>query len=191
MRAIGFEERQSHALLKIQTTKDQHAFTKTIIASCVVGADGFNSFLRHALGSKRLYLGFDSVDALIVDFQHNKPDRDILRLTGDCQILNLKRPGHAGRWCGNLGSHCEYLRLPHKSREHLASDEDCWNLLSVWDLGPEDGYLQRKAIYIFEASLADKRHVGRTLLIGGVAHTMPLCLGQGMCSGLRNAFNLS
>ena len=63
MSAIGFEERESHALLKIQTTKDQHAFTKTIVASYVVGADGSNSFLRHAIGSKRLDLGFDPVDA--------------------------------------------------------------------------------------------------------------------------------
>lgn len=189
----GLEERDGSVLLTVRPSQDTTAAatTTTITAKYVIGTDGANSFIREAMGSKRHELGFEPTDNLIIDFEHFHPDRDIPELQGVYQIFDPKRPQHAGRWGGSSFSRFEYMRMPPESLEELQSEENCWKLLSRWGLGPEDGVMKRRAIHRFEASLTDKWRAGRAFLAGDSAHTMPPHLGQGMCSGLRDAFNLA
>lgn len=164
---------------------------RTIEASYVIGADGARSFVRAALGIERLDLGFRSLDQLVLDFEHNDHDVDLPQLPEVYQVLDVDRPLLAGRWSGSRHSRFEFAAKEGETREFLESDETCWNFLARWNITPADGRIDRRAVYSFESRLAQTWRVGRVLLIGDAAHTMPPFMGQGMCSGMRDAINLT
>lgn len=65
------------------------------------------------------------------------------------------------------------------------------NLREVYGIGEEDVDVYRQAVYPFEGKLAERWRVGRAFLAGDAAHVMTPFLGQGGCSGLRDAINLA
>lgn len=172
-------------------TEDARARPCIIDAAYVIGADGAGSFVRSAVGVERRDLGFSAMDHLVVDFEHNDPDRDLPQLPEVYQVLDVKRPSLAGRWNGGRWSRWEFAARDGESKEYLESDATVWNLLAEWGITQQDGTIKRRAVYSFESSLADTWRVGRVLLMGDAAHTMPPFMGQGMLSGIRDAVNLS
>ena len=59
------------------------------------------------------------------------------------------------------------------------------------DIHPKDGRFVRRTVYTFESYMTDRWRVGRAILVGNAVHKMPPFMGQRMCSGLRDAMNLS
>ncbi len=163
-------------------TLKQRRFT----ASWVIGCDGANSFVRTHVPTQLTDLGF-FFDWLIVDvIPHQTRTWDPANL----QICDPVRPatvvsGGPGRrrW--------EFMRMPGETIEDLNTEATAWRLLQPWHLDPANCTLERHAVYTFQAHWADLWRSGRLLLAGDSAHLMPPFAGQGMCSGIRDAANLS
>ncbi|MEC3975770.1 bifunctional 3-(3-hydroxy-phenyl)propionate/3-hydroxycinnamic acid hydroxylase [Amycolatopsis sp. H20-H5] len=164
---------------------------RTIRAGYVIGADGARSWVRTTLGIDRMDLGFPALDQLVIDLEHRDPDVHLPQLPEVYQVLDIERPLLAGRWSGPRHSRFEFAANNGESRAELVDEQRCWELLARWDITPEMGKIERRAVYTFESTLTSSWRQGRVLLAGDAAHTMPPFMGQGMCSGVRDAANLS
>jgi 3-(3-hydroxy-phenyl)propionate hydroxylase/flavoprotein hydroxylase len=166
---------------------------RTVTARYVIGVDGANSIVRESLGISQQDLGFEA-DWLVVDMLL-KPGltHSSLQIPAAGQYCNPKRPTTivpGGIQDGQVCRRWEFMRLPHESRPELESREAAWALLSQW-VKPDQAELVRHTVYNFRSLVADRWRVGRILLAGDAAHLMPPFMGQGMCSGMRDAWNLS
>ncbi|MFE5908522.1 bifunctional 3-(3-hydroxy-phenyl)propionate/3-hydroxycinnamic acid hydroxylase [Streptomyces wedmorensis] len=157
-----------------------------LTSAWLVGCDGANSFVRESMGVGRIDLDF-SHDWLLCDVVLNEP-RDFVPL--NTQICDPARPttvvgGGPGRrrW--------EFMRLPDEKIDDLDRPETAWRLLEPFDVTPDNAVLTRHTVYTFKAELVDAWRKGRLLLAGDAAHSMPPFAGAGMCSGIRDALNLS
>jgi FAD binding domain len=156
-------------------------------ARYVVGADGANSLVREAAGIAFDDQGF-AERWLVVDV---RPD-DIEALSwlpSPCQWCDPVRP-HMHCRNGRQHRRFEFMLLPGECAEDFADEERVWELLAPW-FAPTDGVLVRRAVYEFRGRLARTMRAGRVLLAGDAAHTMPPFMGQGLCSGVRDAANLA
>jgi 2-polyprenyl-6-methoxyphenol hydroxylase-like FAD-dependent oxidoreductase len=175
----------------VRATDDSSASLHTISSRYVIGADGPKSFVRSAIGSQRIDLGFKSMPELVVDFEWADPDLELPGLPDACHLLDIERPTLAGRWGGRRWARWEFAAQEGESLELLESEENCWNLLARWGVTPAHGTIIRRAVFNFESSVASAWRVGHTFLMGDAAHTAPPYMGQGLLSGIRDAVNLS
>ncbi len=152
----------------------------------LVAADGASSRIRKQLGIAFVDQGFDQ-DWLVLDV---KLRRDVASLPQVVQqVCDPLRPttfivGHADyrRW--------EFQLQPGETREEMVEPTRVWELLEGW-ITPDDADLVRAVVYRFHATVADAMRVGRIFIAGDAAHQMPPFLGQGLCSGIRDAANLA
>jgi 3-(3-hydroxy-phenyl)propionate hydroxylase len=161
--------------------------TRTVRAAWVVGADGANSFVREASGIARRDLGFQE-RWLVVDAEPNDMDA-LAHLPTACQWCDPVRPTTQMQ-SGPRHRRWEFMLLPGEQPSELEDPERVWSLLEPW-YRPQDGSLTRRAVYEFRSMLAERMRRGRVLLVGDAAHLTPPFLGQGLCSGLRDAANVA
>ena len=163
--------------------------TRTVTADYVLGADGANSFVRRRSELNWQDFGF-SEDWLVLDIRPNDPDADI-GLPEAAQICDPARPRSLFRWLGREHCRGEFMLLPGETPEQMTQPETAWQLLQPYGLSAENAHIVRRTVYTFRSLLADSFRRNRVLLIGDAAHLMPPFMGQGMCSGIRDAANLS
>lgn len=155
----------------------------------LVGSDGSNSFVREALGVGRIDFGFNE-RWLCVDTEPRRklpPKFD----ENSIQVCDPRR-GHMFMPIGTKRQRFEFALLPDETTEEMQAVDAAFRLLRQYHgLGPEDLNLIRNLVYTFECRLAKSWKVGRVFLAGDAAHTNPPYLGQGACSGMRDAANLA
>ncbi len=160
--------------------------TQEVRARYVVGCDGANSAVRRQVGLTVTDLGF-FFDWLILDMIPNEPmtfDPPAWQLCDPARPTTIV-PGGPGRrrW--------EFMALPGEDVQDLNKEERAWALLQPWGVTPGNATMERHTVYRFQARWAHEWRKDRVLIAGDAAHQMPPFAGQGMCAGLRDAFNLA
>ena len=180
---VGASELGDHVDVTFRSDAQDH---HVVSGRFVVGCDGANSFIRNQIRTEVHDKGF-FFDWLIVD---TIPLDDLSWSPQNWQLCDPARPttvvsGGPGRrrW--------EFMRLPDESIDDLNTPERAWQLLRPWGRTPQNTRLERHCVYTFAARWADCWNRGRFAIAGDAAHLMPPFAGQGMCSGLRDAANLS
>ena len=153
-------------------------------AHFVVGCDGASSAVRAEIGATLLDLGFDQ-EWLVVDLDVEPEAAG--RLPGIIQqVCDAYR---AATFVPSHGTHRRW-----EFRLHPSEQPDVWALLEPWAMSPANARLLRAAPYRFHALAADRWRggpAGRVFIAGDAAHQMPPFMGQGMCSGIRDAAALA
>jgi len=152
----------------------------------LVGADGANSFVRTSVGEPIEDLGF-TTRWFHIDSRVNPAGRG--KITRPAQYCEPSRP----YMCMPMGkSHYrfEFMVILDDDEAELLKPETAWRFMEPW-LKPGDVEIVRHMIYSVACQLAKNWRHRRILLAGDSVHQMPPKLGQGMCSGIRDVFNLA
>jgi 2-polyprenyl-6-methoxyphenol hydroxylase-like FAD-dependent oxidoreductase len=160
--------------------------TGTIEASYLVGADGASSAVRELSGIRLEDLRFEErwlvVDLELAPGVDKLPNRAIT-------VCDPARPRYlipmpAPRY------RCEFMLLADEDASEMERPE---RVLELVDEHIPRGQvrIERSATYTFHGLVAEPWRTDRVLIAGDAAHQMPPFLGQGMCSGLRDAVNLA
>ncbi|RKH65498.1 bifunctional 3-(3-hydroxy-phenyl)propionate/3-hydroxycinnamic acid hydroxylase [Corallococcus llansteffanensis] len=79
---------------------------------------------------------------------------------------------------------------PDQDLEYVRSPEYVRGIIAPY-IDPDTVKVKSVNLYAYHSRMAEKWRVGRVFLLGDAAHLMPPFLGQGLCSGLRDAMNLT
>ncbi|GAA2037404.1 bifunctional 3-(3-hydroxy-phenyl)propionate/3-hydroxycinnamic acid hydroxylase [Catenulispora yoronensis] len=155
-----------------------------LTADYLVACDGGNSFVRQALDIDLDDYGF-SEPWMVCDFRLRRPVAippalQIGDPAGPTSVISIGRTHH--RFSFMLDSEEDFQTQQDPAR--------VWRRVAAY-LEPDDADLIRVATYTFRSLIAREWRRGRILLAGDAAHQMPPFLGQGMCSGIRDAQNLA
>ncbi|CUU56388.1 3-(3-hydroxy-phenyl)propionate hydroxylase [Parafrankia irregularis] len=153
-------------------------------ARWVVGCDGASSTVRTLIGAG--YEGTTFAQPwLVVDARSPGP----LPMPADIAfVLDPRRPAVTMPMPG--GHRWEWMLLPGEDPARMTRPETVTRLLTPW-IDPGTVTIERAAVYTFHARMASRWRVGRVLLAGDAAHTMPPFAGQGLASGIRDAAALA
>jgi 2-polyprenyl-6-methoxyphenol hydroxylase-like FAD-dependent oxidoreductase len=162
---------------------------RPIRARYVVGCDGANSIVRTDSDIDFVNLGFE-MDWLVVFAEPNDPALRV-NMPDVAQLLDPDRPTTAFRSSGKRFCRWEFMLKPGETPESMSTEEAAWRLIAKWGITPENSRLVRNTVFRFRSTVADRWRVGRAFVAGDAAHLMPPFLGQGMCSGLRDAKTLA
>jgi 3-(3-hydroxy-phenyl)propionate hydroxylase len=158
----------------------------TIRAAWVVACDGARSSIRKQSGIDMDDLRFEEPWLVLDLVLHDgvaPPSPHALQVCDPARPHTLV-PMPAPRY------RFEFMLLPGEDASWIQQPAVIDELLSAW-MDPTTATVERSAVYTFHGLIAEQWRQGRMLLAGDAAHQMPPFLGQGMCSGIRDAANLA
>ncbi|MFF4585546.1 bifunctional 3-(3-hydroxy-phenyl)propionate/3-hydroxycinnamic acid hydroxylase [Streptomyces sp. NPDC001388] len=153
-------------------------------ADAVLGCDGAGSLTREAIGAVWEDLRFEE-RWTVIDVRTDRPVRcweGVEQVCDPARAATFMRIGEDRyRW---------EFRL--RDGEELDAGR-VRELIAPWVEVPYDGDVEviRQAEYVFRARVADRWRRGRVFLLGDAAHLTPPFIGQGLCAGMRDAYNLT
>ncbi|HWH93663.1 MAG TPA: bifunctional 3-(3-hydroxy-phenyl)propionate/3-hydroxycinnamic acid hydroxylase [Baekduia sp.] len=164
--------------------------SRTITAAYAVGCDGGPSFTRKAIGSRFETLGPEQdwvvIDGVVKDIQRTWDGIPTGCMVGYCWP---SRP-HFFVPINDTRVRWEFMVLPDDDLDVIGTPEGGFALIERFATRDEVT-LERSAIYKFRSLLAERWRVERVFLAGDAAHLQPPLRAQGLCSGIRDAINLS
>lgn len=181
--AIGIEQDDRGVTAIVETANG----AERIRAGFAVGCDGGRSFVRKSLGIDMVDLGFDE-PWLVVDVKLPPGMRQLFDVS--TQLCDPAHPTTSA--VSGPGRHrWEFMLRPGEDRGAAMRPENIKARLTEWVDRVDSIQVERSAVYEFHGLIARRWRAGRIALIGDAAHQMPPFYGQGLCSGIRDAFNLA
>ena len=154
-------------------------------AQWAVGCDGSWSPVREWSGSDSTTSALKRVG--LSSISCGRTQRRAIRVRSAVAILR-GRPIPSP--CRRSGIVSEFMLMPDEVGEDMIGPDSVYKLIAPW-MRRSNVEIERAAIYTFHGLIAHEWRRGRVLIAGDAAHQMPPFLGQGMCSGLRDAANLA
>ncbi|MGK2932870.1 MAG: bifunctional 3-(3-hydroxy-phenyl)propionate/3-hydroxycinnamic acid hydroxylase [Solirubrobacterales bacterium] len=155
-------------------------------ARYVVGCDGATSPIREMLDLELEDLGFHEqwlvVDLLLGEDHAGLPPQAVYMCDPARPHVIIPMPDRRHR--------IEFMLLPGEEAATMQRPQRVDEVLRKL-IGDQPVTVERAAVYTFHGLIAETWRSGRILLAGDAAHQMPPFLGQGMCSGFRDAANLA
>lgn len=151
----------------------------------LIGCCGARSITRETMKTNVHDYGADQL-WIVIDIKLNEEVNLPLKTIQYCDpnrpSTYIPTPGLTRRF--------ELMLMPNEKVEDIAKPEKIFGLLSKW-LQPHQYQIIRSAVYEFHALVAEHWRNNNFFLAGDAAHQMPPFLGQGMCSGVKDAANLA
>jgi 3-(3-hydroxy-phenyl)propionate hydroxylase len=154
-------------------------------AKFLIGCCGARSTIRDALNVDIHDYGADQ-EWVVIDIELTE-DADLPLKT--VQYCDPKRPSTYIPTPG-LTRRFELMLMEGESAQDILKPEKISELLSKW-LTPNQYRIIRSTVYEFHALVVEQWRNDKIFLAGDAAHQMPPFLGQGMCSGVKDASNLA
>jgi 3-(3-hydroxy-phenyl)propionate hydroxylase len=152
-------------------------------ADYLVACDGASSLVRRMLGIAMSGSTFEE-RWLIVDLENSPVESPHTKVFSDPKRPCIALPGP------HLTRRYEFMLLDHETDADLLRPDVVQELLRTHGAAPQSRIV-RTVVYAFHARLAERWRERRILLAGDAAHLTPPFAGQGMNSGVRDAFNLA
>lgn len=158
--------------------------TLTITAPYLLACDGGRSTVRRL--TEINFTGPDNKDHwLILDFIAPTPPLPIIRAYGNSQRAVISVP------LAQTYQRMEFRLLPGEDPIEVEQNVEKSNQwIRPW-FDPQQIDVVRRRVYSQSVKLAERFQDRRIFLLGDAAHIMPPFTGQGLCSGIRDATNLT
>ncbi|MGI5461170.1 bifunctional 3-(3-hydroxy-phenyl)propionate/3-hydroxycinnamic acid hydroxylase [Streptomyces sp. CA-249302] len=153
-------------------------------AEAVLGCDGAGSLTREVIGAVWEDLRFEE-RWTVIDVRTCRPVRC---WEGVDQVCDPARAATFMR----IGEDRYRWEFRLRDGEELDA-RGVRELIAPWVEESYDGEVEviRQAQYTFRARVANRWRRGRVFLLGDAAHLTPPFIGQGLCAGMRDAYNLA
>ncbi len=158
---------------------------RTVRAAYAVGCDGGRSTTRRAIGATLDDYGLNQ-PWIVADFTVT-PDADVPEI--NTHFADPVSPAiyiHVVRDIRRF----EFRARPDEDLGAAVEESAIWQRVSRW-ISPADATLLRAAVYTHRSLVASRWREGAVLLAGDAAHQTPPFLGQGLCTGVRDAVSLA
>ena len=180
----SIDQTETEAVIQTKTVSTNSS--EVYRARYVVGCDGANSRTRTIIESELDDYGFQErwlvIDLILKKLRPDLGDHSIQFCRPDRPMTYCRGPGTRRRW--------EITLLDSEDESQVTKPDHIWSLLNPW-ITSDEASLERAAVYTFKSQVAKNWRRGRIFLAGDAAHVSPPFLGQGMCIGIRDVFNLA
>ncbi|MBS4752978.1 bifunctional 3-(3-hydroxy-phenyl)propionate/3-hydroxycinnamic acid hydroxylase [Nocardioides sp. zg-ZUI104] len=174
--------------VEVLDADEQVVGTEVLTASYVVGAEGGRSFTRGWLGEHH-GVEFEgkspSTRWLVVDVENDPIGTPSVYLGADPRrpYVSIGLPLGIRRW--------EFMLFDDEPTELVDTPEFRAELLAPHVPDPAAVSIINQRVFTHHGRVATSFRKGRVMLAGDAAHLMPVWLGQGWNSGIRDATNLA
>ena len=177
----SLEEEATRVVLRVRPVEAGSA-ERMLLASYVVACDGARSATRKTIGTNMVGSSYPQ-RWLIVDLASTRERLRQTRVVCNPARPLITLPGPRGIR--------RYEFMLHDDEDDAAATDPEFVQQLLREHGPDAGSpIIRAQPYTFHALIADRWNSTRVFLAGDAAHLSPPFAGQGLNSGLRDAFNI-